>query len=86
MSVPAMAAEVTAARAVPSTTSSTPKLTANANPLNTPQVTGSITVPQAPSGAVVTNTGRTTSGTKAFLTLIGPQRGWNGVRNPVNAG
>ena len=89
MSVPAMAAEVSVADAVPTTVGSTPGLTANPNPLNTPPATGLIAPPQAPSGAVVTNTGRSASGTGTFFSASGtnpgnPLKGWNGVRVPTN--
>ena len=51
MSVPAMAAEVAAARAVPNVNASQPSLTNNSNPLDTPPATGLITVPNSPQGA-----------------------------------
>lgn len=43
-----------------------PALSANTNPLNTPPVTGAITVPQAPSGAITTNTGRSSTATQTY--------------------
>lgn len=67
MSVPAMAAEVSVSDAVPKTTGSVPGLTANANPLNTPPATGLLTNPQAPSGAVNTNTGRSVESTYTYM-------------------
>ncbi len=67
MSVPSTAVEVSLARSVPTTAGTTPKLTNNANPLNTPGATGLLAPPQAPSGAVVTNTNRTNMGTKTYM-------------------
>lgn len=70
MSVPGMAVEVTNSRVVPNVNAARPSYTTNANPLNTPPATGGITVAQSPSGAIVTNTGRSNSATHAyFLTL-----------------
>lgn len=51
MSVPAMAAEVSAADAVPNTSAARPSYTANPNPLNTPPSPGLITSPQSPKGS-----------------------------------
>jgi len=79
-----MAFEVSVADAVPNTTAAVPSLTANPNPLNTPPSTGAITVPQSPSGAVVTNTGRTAEATQTFLDTMNVLGGWNGVRTPTN--
>jgi len=35
--------------------------------------TGGITVPQSPSGAITTNTGRTTEATQTYVTKLNPQ-------------
>lgn len=67
MSVPAMACEVLASEAVPNLGAARPSLTANANPLNTPPATGTISVPFTPSGAVVTNTGRTVEAAQTYM-------------------
>ena len=67
MSNPAMAVEVTNSRAVPATVGSQPSLTSNPNPLNTPGATGLITVPQSPSGAINTNTGRSNIASYTFM-------------------
>lgn len=84
MSVPAMAVSVTLSKAVPNTNASQPSLTSNANPLDTPPATGLITVPQSPSGAITTNTGRTLEATTSFLKQMNVLNGWNGVRTPTN--
>lgn len=70
MAVAAMACEVNAARAVPTTAGSTPKLVANANPLDTPPATGTITVPQDPKGVQITNTGRNKTATQTMLSKM----------------
>jgi hypothetical protein len=63
-----MATEVFLAEAVPNPSASQPSLTnGNANLANTPPATGAITVPQSPSGAVVTNTGRSTEATYTYM-------------------
>lgn len=67
MSVPAMAAEVFVSDAVPTTVGNTPGYTTNSNPLNTPGSTGLLAPPQSPSGAVVTNTGRTVEATQSYM-------------------
>ena len=84
MSVSAMATEVSISDAVPTTVGNTPGLTANTNPLNTPPATGQITVAHSPSGAVVTNTGRSTSAHQTYVANLHPLKGWNGVRTPGN--
>lgn len=71
MPVPAMAAEVFFADAVPNTSASVPSYTSNAtNVVNTPQATGAISVPQSPSGAVVTNTGRSNHATRTYMAQL----------------
>lgn len=65
--VPAMACEVSVSDAVPNTAAQVPSFTANNQPLNTPPSPGLITVPQSPSGAVVTNTTRTTEATQTYM-------------------
>lgn len=68
MSVPVMAVTVYEGMAVPNTTAASPSLTdGNNNFANTPGATGLLVPPQSPSGAVTTNTGRTTTATQAFL-------------------
>ena len=67
MSVPAMAAEVSVADAVPTTVGSTPGYTANVNPLHTPQATGQIVVAHSPLNTPTTNTGRSTSAINTHL-------------------
>ena len=62
-----MAMAVYLGEKVPNTLSSSPSLTANSGITNTPPATGGITVPQSPSGAVVTNTGRTLSATQSYM-------------------
>lgn len=84
MPVPAMAAEVFFADAVPNTQGTTPSLTANTNPTNTPPAPGALAPPQSPAGTSVTNTGRTQSATSAAIANAHPLRGWNGVRTPAN--
>lgn len=86
MSVPAMAFEVSVADAVPNTSASQPSLTANPNPLNTPPSTGALAPPQSPSGAVVTNTNRSSLATSTYTAKLNPAgiAGWNGVRTPTN--
>lgn len=86
MPVSAMATEVLLAEAVPTTVGSTPGLTANTNPSNTPGATGLLAPPQSPSGAVVTNTGRSSMAAATFTAKLNPAgiAGWNGVRTPTN--
>lgn len=84
MSVPVMACTVEVEDSVPNLSASVPSLTANNNGVNTPPATGGITVAQSPSGAVVTNTGRTVSASAAFMSSMKVLNQWNGVRNPDN--
>lgn len=44
-----------------------PGYTTNANPLDTPPVTGNLAPPQSPAGTSVTNTGRSRTATQTYL-------------------
>lgn len=57
----------TGGAAYPTTASPLPGYTANNSLIDSPPVTGAITVPQSPAGTSVTNTGRSTTATQTYL-------------------
>lgn len=68
MTIAATATEVFIAAAVPTTVGSTPGFVdGNNNLANTPPATGALAPPQSPSGAVVTNTGRSNTTTQSYM-------------------
>ena len=82
MTLPAMAVEIYLAEAVPNTSASQPSLMdGNNNLANTPAATGALAPPQSPSGAVVTNTGRTQSATAAYFSTL-PYKNYQPPLNP----
>lgn len=62
------AAGLVAGVAVPTNAALYPTDFSNTSVVNTPPATGGITYPQSPSGAVVTNTGRTATTTSTYMT------------------
>lgn len=79
---PAMAESVFTASVVPDLNAARPSLKdGNNNLANTPSATGTISVPQSPSGAIVTNTGRSSSATHAYFETL-PYRLYRPPLNP----